>query len=825
MDGLKGNADVVIIGGGIAGCSVAYHLARKGVKDIVLLEQDKWPEPGGSTSHASDFIFPLDPSRVTTWISRYSAEFYDELRFNGNPCFQTVGGIEVARTTERMGELKRKISSGKSWGVEAELVTPQEARELLPFLNEEQILGAMWSPTAGLVTRSVDAAQIMVQYAREMGALQVFDHTPVTGIDVQNGCVRGVHTSRGYIRTDNVVSAVGIWGPLIGRMAGVPIPLAPLHHQLVYTGPVPELHGARAQIEWPLLRDQDRAMYVRQEHNTWEIGSYQHRSLITPPEELAHPDDAKYTPTMLPFTPQDFEKPMADICEVVPVLENAPFHFGFNGLISVTVDGPPILGEAPNVRGFWACEALWIKEAPGAAHLLAQWMVDGATEIDVSPMELARFYPHQTSQTHVKARTSEGFQKVYGIVHPREQWESSRGIRRSPFFPRQVELGAKFFETAGWERPQWYDANQKLLEDYPAPQREGWEAMWWSPVTGAEHQALREQVGLIDLTSFVKLEVRGPGALAFLQFMSAAQVDRPVGSVIYTPLLTNEATIKSDLTITRLAEDRFLVVTGAGMGMQDLTWLRRHAPQDGSVELIDRTVEMCVLGVWGPRARDLMQSVTGEDLSAAAFPFATGRTLFVGPVQVLALRISYIGELGWEVYAPMDQGLKLWDILWEAGQPLGIIAAGLSNYLSSMRLEKANLLLGHDIHTEYNPYEADLARPKIKSDSFMGREALLKIRERGVSRKICTLTVDSGQVVMSNETAIFNGDSRWLGYVHSADYGYSVGQSLALGYLPLEYAREGQKVQLKYRGERHPATVAAVGTRPLFDPDNHRMKC
>jgi glycine cleavage system aminomethyltransferase T/glycine/D-amino acid oxidase-like deaminating enzyme len=830
---MRSEASVVIIGGGIVGCSVAYHLAHRGVSGIVLLEQDRWPEPGGSTSHASDFIFPLDASRTMTTLSNYGIEIYSQIQFNGRSCFKACGGLEIARTEERMGELQRKIALGKSWGVPAELVSPEQAQALFPWLDPSQILGAMWEPTAGLVMRSVDAAQMMVREAEAMGAVEVYPYTPVTGIDVQGGRVCGVRTPRGDIAAETVVSAVGVWGPLIGQMAGITIPLAPMHHQLVHTTPAPELAGARDQIEWPLLRDQDRALYVRQERDTWEIGSYQHRSMFTEPEEIPAPDQAKLTPTMMPFTVEDFVQPMADIVEVMPVLADASIRYGFNGLLSVTPDGLPVLGEVPGMSGLWSAEAVWVKDGSGAGKLIADWMLDGHSEfggeeVDFSALDVARFYPHQRTRTHIRSRASEGFQKVYGIIHPREQWASSRDVRRSPFFPRQVDLGAEFFETAGWERPHWYSINATLLEEYPVPPRSGWEAMWWSSIAGAEHQAVRDRVGMVDLSSFIKLEVSGPGALDYLQRLAAAQVDRPVGSIVYTPLLTPRGKVKSDLTITRLGEDRFLVVTGAGMGMLDTRWMLRHLPPDGSVELVDRTASMCVVGLWGPRARHVLQAVTETDVSNAAFPFMTALHLEIGAVPVLALRVSYVGELGWEIYAPVEQGLRLWDTLWEAGEPHGLVAVGLSGYLSSLRIEKANLLLGADIQTEYDVYESDLARPRIKSAGFIGKEAVQRIREQGVRRKICTLTVDSGQVVMANETPVLeangNGSSRWLGYVHSADYGYSVDCSLALAYLPVEYAEPGTPVKLLYRGETHPATVAAVGTRGLFDPDDLRMK-
>ena len=824
---LPDRAHIVIIGAGIVGCSVAYHLAQRGVKDMVIVEQDQWPEPRGSTQHASNFSFPIDHSEVMAKFSKYGLELYPTLEHDGKPCFVTSGGIEIARTNDRMRELKRKVASGKSWDIEAQMVSPSEAKKLFPFLNARRIKGAMWTPSAGLVTRAVDAAAAMVQRAEEMGALRLFPRTAVSGVEVGADRVRGVHTSRGHVGADLVICCAGVWGPVIGEMAGVPIPLSPLHHQLVYTTPVPELEGAKGSIEWPLLRDQDRSMYVRQEHDTWEVGSYMHPSIITDATDIPSADDARYSPTMMPFTEHHFAPAMESIIEVMPVLANAGFQFGFNGLISVTPDGGLIIGESRQVQGFWAAEAIWVKDAPGAGRMVAEWIVDGVPSIDPHLVDFTRFHDHQLRKGHVRARASENFEKIYGIIHPQEQWIQGRDNRRSPFYRRERELGAVFYEAAGWERPHWYKSNQRLLEEFDVPERSGWEGMWWSPIVGAEHQAVRNRVGMFDLTAFQKLNVVGPGALDYIEHMTVYRMDRPIGRAVYTPLVNQYGGIVADLTVQRLGKDHFRVITGGGVGMHDLAWFRKHLPEDGSVHIHDVTSGLSVIGVWGPSARDMVQSVCDDDLSTEAFPFATVREIMLGEIPATALRISYVGEQGWEIYTPTEFGLKLWDTLWEAGQGYGVVPAGVSGYASSLRLEKGYRSWGPDMNTAFNPFEAGLMRDSthekptpIKQADFIGREALLRISGAGVKQRLCCITFDEpGAVVMGNEPIL--DKDKVIGYVTSSDYGYSVGKGIAYGYLPVSYSRVGTGVEIEYLGRRYPATVAS---EPLYDRENARLR-
>ncbi len=496
MSVLPERARVVIIGAGIVGNSMAHHLALLGWRDIVLIEKGTLPSPGGSTGHASNFIFLTDHSKEMTALTLESARQYRELGV-----YDETGGIEVARTPERMEELKRRMASSTSWGIEgSRLLTPAEVKEMVPFIDETVILGGFYTPGVGIVD-SLQAGTLMRQKAQELGALVVAPSVEVTGIDVLDGRVSGVRTDQGDIATDTVVIACGVWSPRIARMAGASIPLTPAVHQMMDIGPVPRFEHTTREVGFPIVRDMDTNMYERQHGTGFEIGSYAHRAILMEPDDIPSIEAAALSPTMLPFTKEDFDPQLEDALELFPEIvgdEKVGVKLAINGLLSLTPDGMPILGETPEVKGLWSTAAIWIKEAPGIARMVAEWMTDGTPEIDPHGSDIARFYDHQRTAAHIEARSAEGFNKTYGIVHPMEQWASNRNVRLSPVNVRQRELGAEFFEAAGWERPFWYGANERLLADYGErvmPRAAEWESRWWSPIINAEHLAMRERVG------------------------------------------------------------------------------------------------------------------------------------------------------------------------------------------------------------------------------------------------------------------------------------------------------------------------------------------
>lgn len=837
MSALPSHARAVVIGSGIVGNSLVYHLARLGWRDLVQLDKGPLPNPGGSTGHASNFIFPVDHSREMTDLTLDSMRQYTELGV-----FTESGGYEVARGAERMQELARRITSATAWGIDAELVTPAQVHERLPFLDPSVIVGAFWTPSVGVV-ESVRAGTIMRERAVEQGALTTVAGVEVLGIDVERGRVTRIRTTGGDIETEIVVVACGVWSPKIARMAGARIPLTPAVHQMISVGPVPQFADTVGEISFPIVRDMDTFCYERQHGSDLEVGSYAHRPILYDPEEIPSIEQATLSPTELPFSSDDFDPQLEQALELMPDILGNPavgIRYAINGLLSLTPDGYPVLGESPDVRGLWSAAAVWVKEGPGVGRLVAEWMVEGESEIDPHHSDIARFYPHQATRQHVRARTSEAFNKTYGIVHPGEQWTSNRDVRLSPMNARERELGAVFFETAGWERPMWYGCNESLLGDYGdavMPRAAEWDARWWSPIINAEHLAMRDRAAIVDLTAFAVFDVVGPRALEAVQRIAVQNLDVRLGRVVYTPVLSPSGGFKADLTVMRLAGNRFRVVTGGIGGNLDRTWFAAHLPPGGGAEVVDLTSAFSTVGLWGPRARDVLGGLTGDDVSHQGFPFGTCRTIEVGPLQVLASRISYVGELGWELYVPMECGALLWDLLLEAGRPHGAVPAGIGVYGTTGRLEKGYRAHGNELDCEHTIVEAGMARPSVKDADFIGREAYLKQRAEDPAAVLCTLTVDDHtsrdgvKRYMLGTEAVLAPDGAPLvdprgrrSYVTSAGSAPSLGRHLLMSYLPPEHAVAGNRLLVEYLGERYPVTVAVAGSTPLFDPANDRIR-
>jgi heterotetrameric sarcosine oxidase gamma subunit len=837
MSTLPTSAKVVIIGAGIVGNSIAYHLARLGWRDIVQVDKGPLPNPGGSTGHASNFLFPVDHTKEMTELTHESMRQYKEMGV-----LTQCGGIEVARTPARMQELQRRMSSAKSFDIDdTQMLTPDQVKEYVPFIDETVILGGFYTPSVCVVD-SLRAGTIMRERAMEMGALTVSANTEVLDIEVVAGHVMAVVTDHGRIDADYVVIACGCWSPKIANMAGAVIPLTPAVHQMKDIGPVPRFADAKGDIEYPIVRDMDTNMYERQHGTGLEVGSYAHRPILHEVDDIPSNAEAALSPTEMPFTQADFDLQDEHSLELMPEIigdENVRQKYAINGLLSLTPDGMPILGETPEVKGLWSVAAVWIKEGPGTGKSVAEWMVLGESEIDLHASDIARFHDHHKTREHIVARTSEGFNKTYGIVHPMEQWASNRNVRLSPYYEREKALDAVFFETVGWERPFWYESNAALVDkfgDAVMPRTSEWEARWWSPIINAEHLQMRETAGLVDLTAFCIFDVIGPGALDTVQRTALRQMDVAVGKVVYTPVLSPNGGFKSDLTIMRLAHDHFRVVTGGAHGMADKKWFTDQLPSEGTAQVVDLTSTYTTLGIWGPKAREILQSVTKDDLSNEGFPFGTCRVIEMGPLRVLASRISYVGDLGWELYVPMEQGARLWDLLWAAGEPAGMIPVGIGVYGTTGRLEKSYRAYGNELESEYTVVEAGMQMKKVKDQDFVGKVAHLAHRDEDPAAILCSLTVDdhtssTGEKrYMMGREPILTLDGQPItdrknrrSYANSAGSAPSLSKHVLMSYLPPQHAVEGTSLLVEYLGEQYPVTVARVGNAPLFDVANDRI--
>lgn len=822
---MRTHAQVVIIGAGVVGCSTAYYLTQMGWRDIVVLEQGPLFKVYGSTSHAPGLIFQHNNSKSFCQIAQWTVQAYKQVQdaqLASEKAAWQVGSLEIAHTPERWHELKRKLGNAKAWGLEAHLITPNEVKALVPIMRVDDLLGAFYVPS-DLDIKGPPLLEGITKMAQAGGA-EFFDYTRVTGIDVTpaNGSaprVRGVKTDKGDIECEYIVCAAGLWGPVIGKMAGVPIPQTPCEHLYVRTTPLAELAQATDELETPIVRWQDKDLYFRQHRNAYGGGSYAHDPIINFADTLRDNDH----PAITPAPPQNVEQLMGEMASRFPATAQASVADAFNGMFTFTPDANMNLGESMRVRGFWSAEAVWVTHGGGTGRVLAEWMTNGTPPIDMREHDINRWHSFAFSKPYIHARATRQYIEIYDIIHPSQQTLNPRQIRTTPFYEREKALGAEFFEAAGWERPQWYKSNPTPILEAGQGKREGWAAQYWSPIIAAEHQATRERVGLFDLTAFTKLRVEGKGALAFLQKMAANQLDRPIGHVTYTAMCNPQGGIETDLTVTRVAPEEFLVVTGGGMGMRDLAWLKKQLPEDGSVTITDVTSAYAALGVWGPRARDLMQKISNDDFSNEGFPYVTSKEIHVGYIPVRAIRISYAGELGWELYTPTEYALKLWDTLWDTGQEFGIAAVG-GGAFESLRVEKGYRFWGSDIHADYNPFEAGLGfAVRLKKGDFVGREALQKIKDAGNARKLVCLTLDDANVILMGKEPILDTQDteRVLGYVTSANFGYTVGKSIAYGYLPIAVANEGSKVKIYSFGEVYDATVSRD---PLYDAEMKRLK-
>jgi glycine cleavage system aminomethyltransferase T/glycine/D-amino acid oxidase-like deaminating enzyme len=816
---------VVIIGAGIVGTNLADELVDRGWTDITVVEQGPLDLPGGSTSHAPGLVFQTNPSRSMTLFAKYTVEKLLSLG-----CFNQVGGLEVATTEARLEELKRKHGWATSWGIESRLVDAAECLSRYPLLDPDVVLGGLHIPTDGLAL-AARATQLLIERSREAGVTYL-GHTPVTGIEQADGQVTGVVTPNGTIPADIVVSCAGFWGVEVGAMVGMTVPLVPLAHQYVKTTTVAGLVGRNELPNGaglPILRHQDQDLYYREHGDRYGIGYYGHRPMPVVAASLgltpAHVDE-QHMPSRLEFTEEDFAPGWKASQELLPALRDCEIADGFNGIFSFTPDGGSLVGESPDVTGFWIAEAVWVTHSAGIARALAQVLTTGRSEICLADCDVSRFEEIQSASSYVHETSQQNFVEIYDILHPLQPRESPRNLRVSPFHARQQALGAYFLEGGGWERPSWYEANAQLIDQLPEQwrpvERDAWSARFYSPVAAVEAWKTRTAVAMYDMTPLRRLEVSGPGAVDLLQRVSTGDVAKKPGAVTYTLLLDEAGGIRSDVTVARLDEETFQVGANTPVDLVYLTKLarrqRRETPERW-VQVRDITGGTCCVGLWGPRARDLVGSISDDDFSNEGLRYFRAKRAVIGGVPVTAMRLSYVGELGWEIYTSAENGQRLWDALWAAGEPYGVIAAGRSAF-NALRLEKGYRSWGADMSTEHDPYEAGVGfAVKMVKDDFVGKAALQGRSAETAARRLRCLTIDDGQsVVLGKEPVLHDGDP--VGYITSAAFGYTIGKPIAYAYLPSRIG-ESESVEIEYFGRRIAATVTA---EPLVDPEMKRIR-
>ncbi|MDT8861307.1 FAD-dependent oxidoreductase [Alkalihalobacillus sp. MEB130] len=794
---------IVIIGAGIVGCSTAYYLSKMGQTDITVIEQGPLFETGGSTSHAPGLVFQLNSSKLLTKLANDTVDCFLNLSNEQDlPSFYQVGSIEIASTPERMKDLKRKAGLAASWGIQAKLLTPEECSEKCELLNVEQIEGGLFVPTDG-IAKPLRAIEKMAEYTKKAGT-SFYGNTEVTDVEVIDGKVKAAETTKGRFEADLIICCAGFWGPRIGEMVNVTIPLLPMAHQYVMTSDLELLTNKTEEVEMPLIRQQDHALYYRQIYSGLGIGSYQHRSMPIELSTIPKSEETKDMPSVKPFTVNDFEKPWTDAKALFPSLKKAAIKKGINGIFSFTPDGMPLLGESRNVKGFWVAEAVWVTHSAGVGKAMAEWIINGTPSLDLEFCDINRFDQYALTPAYYRTRSMEQFEKVYDIHHPFMPQDTARNIQVTSYLTRQKDLEATFTETSGWEQAQWYSANKVLLPKYEdcIPERKGWEAKYWSQAIGIEHLHTRKHVAMYDFTAKKKrLEISGEDALELLQLVTVSDVDTNIGDVTHTVMLTDRGTIKGEVTVIRMAVTKFLVLCAS---LIEESWIKRFVKLGSSVFINDVTSETCSFGLVGPKSTALAALLTELDLTK--WDKGKAKEVAIQSILAIAIHDSYVGEEGWEFIVTMDNGLPLWDLIDEIGKSFQIIAAGNRAY-ESLRIESKLPRGGKDYWSEHDIYEAGLVQ--MLSDgktNFIGMQALEKRKERGSQKLLIAITFQDPKVtVMGFEPVYVNGEVK--GFITSADYGYSNGVGVAQAWLEQAEVERGKQVWVEYFGNRIKATI------------------
>jgi 4-methylaminobutanoate oxidase (formaldehyde-forming) len=810
---LPSHAQIVVIGGGIIGCSTAYHLAKDHKADVVLLEMGSLTS--GSTWHAAGLVGQLRSSASITRVLKYSVELYKGLEAETGLAtgWKMTGCLRLATNEDRWTEFKRTATTAKSFGMDMHLISPDEVKRMWPLMNTDDLIGASWLPTDGQASPS-DITQSLAKGARMHGA-KLIENVRVLGFDIKDGAITAVKTDQGDIQCEKVVNCAGQWARQVGAMAGINVPLQPVKHQYIITEKVPGL-----ALDAPTIRDPDRRTYFKEEVGGLVMGGYEPNPQAWTTGDV--PNDWAFRLFDDDF--DHFEQHMVQAIERVPALETVGVKQMINGPESFTPDGNFILGAAPECRNMFVgagFNAFGIASGGGAGWVLAQWVVDGEAPLDLWVVDIRRFSGLHRDRQWVCDRTLEAYGKHYTVAFPHEEYESGRPRLVSPLYQRLKAHGAVFGSKLGWERPNWFAGEGREGHDVYSMGRQN-----WFDAVGEEHRHVREAVGLFDQSSFAKFELSGPDAAAALDWICANDVTKPAGRLTYTQLLNTRGGIEADLTVARLSEDRFYIITGTGFRTHDFGWIADHIPAGSRVSLADVTEEFGTLSLMGPQARAVLEKVTSADVSNAGFPFGHAREIVIAGHSVRALRVTYVGELGWELHVPIAATGDVFDALMAAGKSYGIRPTGY-RAIESLRLEKGYRAWGSDITPNDTPFEAGLGwAVKLKKDiDFIGRDILMQKQGQPLVKTLAGFMVDDPSVVLlGRETILRNGEP--VGYLTSGGYGYTVGKNIGFGYVrnPAgvndEWLTSG-RYELVVAMETVPASIQ---TGPVYDPSMSKIK-
>ncbi|HSB92208.1 MAG TPA: FAD-dependent oxidoreductase, partial [Flavitalea sp.] len=798
---------------GVAGASIAYHLGLRGQTDVVIL--DRGELTSGSTFHSAGLVGQLRGSVTLTSMMMYSAELYRKLSKDPetNPGWVECGGIRLACTPERVEELKRQVGWAKTFGLPLEEITAERAQQLFPLMSMEKVLAATYLPTDGYLDPSL-LCYSMANEARRMG-VQIHQQTRVLAINRHGNQVVSVTTSRGTIETNTVVAACGLYTPEIGRMVDVRIPIIPMSHQYIVTGAFRDVDKTNAPL--PTLRDPDHLVYYREDGRGLVMGGYERHSAPTFLDANKVDDVPKdFNGKLLEEDWHRLEEIMINSAMRVPAMESAPIRKIINGPEAFTPDNEFCLGPT-SVRGFYVAAgfcAHGIAGAGGVGREMAAWLLDGSPTMDLWEMDIRRFGAQYKSYDYTLAKVVENYETYYDIRYPGEERVAGRPLKVSSAYQWHKDHGAVFGEKSGWERVNYYASNQDPQFESLRPR--GWAGKNWSTAIVKEAKATRENVGMFDESSFSKILIEGPGAAYYLEWLCANKINKGPGSVTYTQMLNERGGIESDVTVTQLDEHSFRMISGTALNSHDMAWLNEHLPGDNSVQLTDVTASLTCFGVWGPQVRQMLSPLTDSDLSTPAMPFLSMRKIALAGIDVELVRVTFVGEFGYEIYAPVEHGMRLWELLWNAGQPFGIVACGYKA-IDSLRAEKGYLYWGSDMTTDQTPYQAGLQFAVSKEKEFLGKKALMAAP---ITKKLVTIRLDDPRgVVLGNEPVRINGSIS--GRVTSGGYGIAVDASIAFAYVPAEYAVPGTTLEILVFGTWIPGSIVKG---PIYDPKGERVR-